>query len=190
MTRILRHVVSRASENNSFDECISLANGLANVQVKSAANRLFEECSKRNTDQGGNLVYKLLPDIISHLMKDSTMINQPGRFEVIMTILLQHIKSEKHHVMLVSSLTERILHQTKPCSARMLLGCLKLLKSGISISKKIIQAVQQESSRLRWLLHDKEFALILKVCHMLDCFLGKRPKTIILWGSDRIQSSH
>eukprot|EP00892_Ulva_mutabilis_P005346 jgi/Ulvmu1/3183/UM015_0224.1 len=134
----------------------------ADPQVRAAAKRLFEECAKRNTDQGGNLVYKLLPDIISHLLKDSTMVRQPKRFESIMAVLLQHINSDKHHAMLVSSLMERILHQTQPCSARMLLECFKLLKAGISTSKKVFQVVQQDLFRLKWLLHDEEFCFTLK----------------------------
>lgn len=131
--------------------------------MKEAAENLFAECASKKTDQGGNLVYKLLPDIISNLMKDSTMVDQPKKFEHIMTVLLRHVKEEKHHMALVRTLMDRILLQTQPVSAVLLLNCFNLLK-GASTSKQIFQSVQQELPRLRWLLYDVKFAETLQVC--------------------------
>ena len=148
------------------------------MQVKAAAQHLFAECAKRSTDQGGNLVYKLLPDILSHLMKDSTVINQPLKFNTIMELLLQLVKGEKHHAMLVSSLMERLLHQTQPCTALLLLSCFKLLKNGTTTSKKIVQVVQQELLRLRRFLCDTGFANMLQVGGAHVCLIHSRAFTL------------
>lgn len=96
-------------------------------------------------------------------MKDSTMTDQPQKFEYIMTVLLRHVKEDKHHVALVGTLMDRILLQTHPVPAILLLNCFNLL-TGTGTYKQIFKSVQQELPRLRWLLYDVKFAKKLQVC--------------------------
>lgn len=107
-------------------------------------------------------MYKLLPDIISNLMKDSTMIDQPGKFEYILKVLLEHVREDKHHVALVGTFMDRMLHQSHAVSAVLLLSCLDLLK-GTGACKQLFKSVQQELPRLRRLLFDETFDKKLKV---------------------------
>ena len=107
-------------------------------------------------------MYKLLPDIISNLMKDSTMIDQPGKFEHVLKVLLEHVREDKHHVALVGTFMDRMLHQMQAVSAVLLLNCLGLLK-GTGACKQLFKSVQQELPRLRWLLFDETFDKKLKV---------------------------
>lgn len=131
------------------------------MQVKLAAKQLFSECAKKQ-NKAGNLVFKVLPDIISHLLKDAGMVQQPERFQGIMRELLLHIHL-KYHMSLVGTFMDRILHQEWPLVATMLLNSIRLLK-GQAACKQVFVRLRQDRHTLRSeFLQDPKFRASLMV---------------------------